>query len=435
MSSLTLDECDFSTYLHTNEFIHSNESDGHNGSENPHIMIGSLDISTPAITRPGYLLAVPLKSPVGGAMVRRPNESGIFLRPFVTSNLPSVASLLGGRPLKMITFAVLFLALSASVPYLIWQELSAQTVALQMPQLSVNAMLAILGLLMLYYLSDALRLWSVLLALGVSIKARRMIPLVFINLLFSNISPMATGGGLIQIWYMKRHGVHLGEATAATTLRTVIASLLIFLPAPLLLVTMNRLQDTPLAQQWVPWFVLFATVYVGFFFCLIWRLRWFIGALGSLLDQLYRLSLISHKRLTRWQFKLRKEMLRFGRSFRAFLTAPPSHIALALLSTALFLLSLFSFPALLLWALGYEVNFTLVIALMLINTFIMYFAPTPGAAGVAEGIFTLFFATMVEQQDLLLMVLAWRFLTVHLGMLIGVPVTIAVLLKRGTDHA
>lgn len=353
----------------------------------------------------------------------------------MTSNLPSVASLLGGRPLKVVTFIVLFITLSASVPYLIWQELSTQAVDLQMPALTGKACLAILALLLLYYVSDGLRLWSVLLALGVRIKARRMIPLVFINLLFSNISPMATGGGLIQIWYMKRHGVHLGEATAATTLRTVIASLLIFFPAPLLLVTMNQLQDSPLAQQWVPWFVLFATLYVGFFLCLVWRLRWFIGAMSYLLNQLHRFSLISQKRLVRWQFKLRKEMLRFGRSVRVFLTAPPPHIALTLLSTALFLLSLFSFPALLLWALGYDVDFTLVIALMLINTFIMYFAPTPGAAGVAEGVFTLFFAAMVAQQDLLLMVLAWRFLTVHLGMLIGVPVTIAVLLKRRTGRA
>lgn len=353
----------------------------------------------------------------------------------MTSNLPSVASLIGGRPLKVVTFVVLFIALSASVPYLIWQELNLQTIDVEWPTLSMPGVLAIIGLLLLYYLSDALRLWSVLLALGVKMKTARMVPLVFINLLFSNISPMATGGGLIQIWYMKKHGVHLGEATAATTLRTVIASLLIFLPAPLLLVTMNRLEDSELAHQWVPWFVLFATLYIGFFVCLIWRLRWFIGALSALLELLHQFSLVSRMRMRRWQFKLRREMIRFGHSIRAFARAKPHHIAMSLLFSTLFLLSLFSFPALLLWVLGYEVDFTLVIALMLINTFIMYFAPTPGAAGIAEGIFTLFFASLVEQQDLLLMVLAWRFLTVHLGMLIGVPVTIAVLLKRSAGGA
>lgn len=365
-------------------------------------------------------------------MVQRPNEPGIALRPYVTENLSSVARLIGGRPLKVATFVLLFIALSASVPYLIWQELNLQAMTVELPALSAPALLAIAGLLLVYYLSDALRLWSVLLALGVKIKTARMIPLVFINLLFSNISPMATGGGLIQIWYMKKHGVHLGEATAATTIRTVIASLLIFLPAPLLLVTMNRLEGSELAQQWVPWFVGFASLYVGFFVCLIWRLRWFIGALSALLELLHQFSLVSRKRMRRWQFKLRREMIRFGHSIGAFARAKPLHIAMSLFFSAMFLLSLFSFPALILWLLGYEVDFTLVIALMLINTFIMYFAPTPGAAGVAEGIFTLFFAAMVEQQDLLLMVLAWRFLTVHLGMLIGVPVTIAVLLKRGT---
>ena len=349
----------------------------------------------------------------------------------MTSNLPSVASLIGGRPLKVVAFVLLFIALSATVPYLIWQELNLQRLEIELPILSIPAVLGILGLLLVYYLSDALRLWSVLMALGVRMKTARMVPLVFINLLFSNISPMATGGGVIQIWYMKKHGVHLGEATAATTIRTVIASLLIFLPAPLLLVSMNRLEDTELARQWVPWFVLFAILYVGFFACLIWRLRWFIGALSALFELMHQFSLVSRQRMARWQFKLRREMLRFGHSIRAFARARPQYIAMSLLFSALFLLSLFSFPALILWVLGYEVDFTLIIALMLINTFIMYFAPTPGAAGVAEGIFTLFFASMVGQQDLLLMVLAWRFLTVHLGMLIGVPVSMLFSLLTG----
>ena len=50
--------------------------------------------------------------------------------------------------------------------------------------------------------------------------------------------------------------------------------------------------------------------------------------------------------------------------------------------TALFLLSLFGFPALLIHGLGYEV-ITWSLGLLVV-TFVMYFSPTPGAS-ISEG--------------------------------------------------
>jgi uncharacterized membrane protein YbhN (UPF0104 family) len=70
------------------------------------------------------------------------------------------------------------------------------------------------------------------------------------------------------------------------------------------------------------------------------------------------------------------------------------------------------------------VDYGLTLGLLVVTTFIMYFAPTPGASGVAEGVFGLFFSALVQSGDLVLTILVWRFLTIHLGMLIGVPVTL-----------
>lgn len=336
--------------------------------------------------------------------------------------------------LKLISFAVLFVLLSSLVPLTIQQELNGQFTNLWQKLVTPQLLVSVFALLLIYYLSDAFRLWFCLRSLGQRLPLRSMLPLVFINLLFSNITPMATGGGFIQIWQLHRRGVHIGVATAATTLRTVLSSLLIFLPAPVLFFSVHQLVNSPLSHLWGPLLGLFAAFYVAFFVLLLWRLRWFIHAVSGLLVAARHLHLIGEARLRRWRFRLRREMIRFGYSFRAFFKGNRRDGFLAVLSTLVFLIALFSFPALLLWGLGYPVDYPLVLALMLLNTFVMYFAPTPGAAGIAEGVFALLFTSVVNAGDLVLLVLAWRFLTIHLGMVIGVPVSLYAFARKGGDE-
>ncbi len=49
---------------------------------------------------------------------------------------------------------------------------------------------------------------------------------------------------------------------------------------------------------------------------------------------------------------------------------------------------------------------------------------------LAEGVFGLFFASLVHASELVGIILVWRFLTIYLGMLIGVPVTLHELARR-----
>lgn len=334
--------------------------------------------------------------------------------------------------MKIIGFAVLFVLLSALIPLSIQKDLNGQAEQLWRTLFTPGIIVSGAALLAVYYLSDALRLWFTLRALGQIQPLRSMFSLVFINILFSNITPMATGGGVVQVWFLHRRGIHIGAATAATTLRTLLASLMIFLPAPFLMIGIDLLVDNPAISTWGPWMGLFAAIYVAFFFVLLLRLRWFMLAGATFLALLRQLHLINEHRERRWRFRFRREMIRFDYSFRAFFKARRTDKLLALVSTAVFLIALFSFPALLLWGLGYPVDYPLILALMLVNTFIMYFAPTPGAAGIAEGVFAILFAGLASSGELFVLVLGWRFLTVHLGMIIGVPVTLYALGRKGT---
>jgi uncharacterized protein (TIRG00374 family) len=151
--------------------------------------------------------------------------------------------------------------------------------------------------------------------------------------------------------------------------------------------------------------------------------------LVGVLDRLRRWHLIGARRHRRWHFAARREMLRLSRGLAGYLAGPRRDIALSIVFTFVFLLSLFSFPALLMWALDYNVDYLTVVGLLTVTTFIMYFSPTPGASGIAEGVFGYFFAGLVSAGHLVLITVAWRLLTIYLGMAVGLAVVQRELLR------
>ena len=351
-----------------------------------------------------------------------------------TTRPSSLTDIIKSGRVRLAVFVVLFIGLSAAVPYVIYHRLGGDLPTFSREWLSGPFLLACAALLLLYFSCDALRLFYTLKSLGYHLSLKKFMPLVFINILVSNISPMATGGGLAQIWYLRGEGVRLGTATAATTLRTLQAVAFIFLPTPFLLLSMESVR-TPLRDgQAVLLLALVAIVYLIFFALVLWRIKWLMTMLDLILNPLLRRHPGKPSRIRRWRFGLRREMLRFSYATRSFFRGAKTNVLLALFFTALFLLSLFSFPALLLWGLGYSIDYPTSLGLLVVTTFIMYFSPTPGAAGVAEGAFGLFFHQLISANDLLLTIVAWRFLTIYLGMLIGIPVTLRTVFGRDRHH-
>lgn len=320
---------------------------------------------------------------------------------------------------RLVAFSLLFIVLTVAGLAVVYAQFADRSFRFDVRLLHPDTVLAIIALLLVYYASDGLRLYYTLRALGYRLPLPFMVRLVFINLFFSNITPMATGGGFAQIWYIQRQGVPVGRATAATTIRTMLAVAFIFSLAPLFLVFLDVLQGRPILDGARLPLALFVAVYLGFFAVVLFRTRWLITPLSRLLMALHRLHLIGAARHQRWQFKARREMLRFARGFSVYLQGRRGDVALSVVFTAIFLLSLFSFPALLIHALDYDISYTVTLGLMVVTTFIMYFSPTPGASGISEGVFGTFFSAILGGAHLVLVILSWRFLTIYLGMFIG----------------
>jgi len=323
---------------------------------------------------------------------------------------------------RLAIFSLLFVALTAAGLYAVYDQFAGRSITFDSRLITPETLLSVAGLLLVYFISDGLRLYYTLRALGHRLPLPAMFRLVFINLFFSNITPMATGGGFAQIWYLHNHGVPVGRATAATTIRTVLAVVFIFSLTPVFLLTLKALDGRTIAGDIGTALAIFILIYLGFFAVLLFRTHWLIGPLSKLLRAARRIHLISERRHQRWQFKARREMLRFSRSFSDYLRGRPLFVVLSILFTAVFLLSLFSFPALLMASLDYDVDYLVSLGLLVVTTFIMYFSPTPGASGISEGVFGSFFRDILSGNHLILVIVFWRLLTIYLGMIIGLIV-------------
>jgi len=353
----------------------------------------------------------------------------------MTRNSCNNARIASGAGFKrLLLFTGLFLLLTAAGVYAVYGAVAGHAFAFDARLLSWKVLAPVIALLLVYFLADGLRLHYTLKALGQVLPLALIFRLVFVNIFFSNVTPLATGGGFAQIWFLQRKGVPLGTATAAATVRTLLAIVFIFSAAPLVLLlfvpdelyTPGRATLLPLG--------IFIALYIVFFFILLFRTRWLLTPICTVLDAMLRWQMIGTARHLRWQFGSKREMLRFAQGFRKYLMGNVRHVLLSVFYTILFLFSLFSFPALLLWGLDYDVAYLRTVGLTALTTFVMYFSPTPGAAGIAEGVFGKLFAGVVDARHLVLVTLAWRFLTIHTGMLVGAAATHHEL-TRGGDTA
>ncbi|PTY36164.1 hypothetical protein BGP77_02290 [Saccharospirillum sp. MSK14-1] len=324
---------------------------------------------------------------------------------------------------RLLLFTLLFIGLSLAGVYAVYSQVAERSLSWDGNLLSPSALAGYLVLLLIYFISDALRLWFTLRALGERVPLMAMGRLVFLNIFVSNVTPMATGGGFAQVWFLQRRGVAIGTAMTATTIRTVLAVLFIFGATPVLLMTLPGAEEAAQQSSLVQTLIVCVVLYLGFFAVLLLRPSWLARPMLIGLKILRAFHLISASRQRRWRIRLVRELRRFAQGFSLYFSGRWRDILASWLFTALFLLSLFSFPAVLCWALGYDLSYWLVVGRMVITTFVMYFSPTPGASGIAEGVFGHFFSDVLTAGHLVLVTVGWRALTIYLGMLIGIFVT------------
>jgi hypothetical protein len=348
----------------------------------------------------------------------------------VFKKLQHVQSYISRKAVSYLCLTILFFGLSFATLYFVHQYFSSGYLHIPGSLLSVKVISRLVFLLVLYFLADGLRLYSVIRAMGHHIAFSYIMKLVFVNLFVSNVTPLATGGGVVQVYFMQRKGMPIGEATAATSIRTILAALILFVLAPIIIWIEPNQFRTLVNRSLLYGITGVSLAYWAIFGVILFRIQLIRRFVFQVVYLLNATKLISKPKARSWALKAFRELDLFAGGFKRYFKGDLWWASLSVFFTGVFLLLLFSFSVVLIRALGYQVPLMTILAFQVVVTFFMYFAPTPGAAGVAEGGYGLLFAQLVQTKDVVFLTLAWRFFTIYIGVVIGIVVTFIEIFRQ-----
>lgn len=326
------------------------------------------------------------------------------------------------RMLTYGVFTIIFIVTSFLSILFMFNHFSDNTSFLTFKSISPSILLYVAILLFFYFLFDGLRFFYVLKTMQISIDFKYIYKLSLINTFLSNITPFATGGAFCQIYFLNKKGISLGDATAISTIRSVLPIIFFFLATPIILIVdKNLFKIFPSEGN-----LIYVSLTIVLYLLAAYGFNKILKNNKIIKKIVYRLLyLLSNKKLltNNKVKKLRRhffvEIDRFTIDIRMFLNGKKIYVFLSIAFMLLYLFTLFTFPIILTIGLSSNISMLEIIDTQIILTFVTYFAPTPGATGVAEGGFTLIFSKFVSKADIVSLTFWWRFFTMYLGMLIG----------------
>lgn len=322
---------------------------------------------------------------------------------------------------KYVAMTLAFGAISYLSLVFVYNAFSQRSLFIDMGIFPAGVFVRLSVLLLAYFALDGLRFYYILKTLGINMEYSYILKMVFINIFVSAITPLATGGGFAQIYFLSKKGVSIGDATAATTIRTSLPIAFFVIATPIILIVdssfmkvlpFKNTQALMLTGSGI--FIAIAGMAMG----IVRNPRSAKKAILRLLWLLKSKRLISIEKV-KSASKIFKEIDSFVKSVRVFISAKKKDISLSILFTLVFLAALFMFPVVLIQGLGHNVSAIAIMALQTLITFVMYFAPTPGATGVAEGGFSIIFSRFVDKDKIVTVTFVWRIFTIYIGMLMG----------------
>ena len=276
---------------------------------------------------------------------------------------------------------------------------------------------------------DVLATWHCLRKQGFSIGLFRVLVINIIGLYYSNITPGASGGQPMQVTYMRKAGIPVGNGTTAVTIRLIANQFMVSLLS-LLFLLFNRtfVLDQLAGAIWfvrIGWLINFAVV--PLVLLAAFRRTWVLKLAGGTIGLLARLRLIRDREAATGNV---------SRVLDTYYTAihdllrSPSQILFQCLFSALSMLSLTGSVVFVYYAFemaGTPWYHVLTLSLLLFVS--ASYTPLPGASGAQEGGFLYYFRNVFTGGTVGLALLAWRFFTYYIALFVGV---LTLLLERFT---
>ena len=239
------------------------------------------------------------------------------------------------------------------------------------------------------------------------------------NIFMAAITPGQTGGGPAQLYILWRCGAKVSQA-ALISLVNFAATLLFFLIASL--ISWALLPSHLWGENFVP-IMQTGLLVLATMISLVLLVIMFPSLGLVLVKQLFRVVPVRLLRLESFRDRLlatlNLEIQHFRQIFREILQARK----MVLLVTVLVTVALYSNKYLMAYviarALDQPVPFGIFFGLQIIQYVLIYFAPTPGASGLAEISSSWLMNPLMSAQVLVYYAVVWRFFTTFLGAFLG----------------
>jgi len=278
-----------------------------------------------------------------------------------------------------------------------------------------------MGLIMLYWAFQTLCLASVTSATDEKLQFRTLLKSTIICNFFSAITPSATGGQPLQIYYLKKAGLKLGTATNLVVEQATLyqIALVIF---GLIAILLNHFFDFFPADSILKNLVLIGltvNMVVIFVLCYI--------TFGKQSNKYIVLKFVKFLHKIKIIRNEEKVLLKVERTIDNFyisakaLNSNKEALIKGIIYNFIALSFLYIVPLTVAYSLGNYLDLNILTTLvssayvMLIGVFV----PIPGGSGGIEYAFAAFFGFYITGTTLMAMLLIWRFITYYLSILIG----------------
>ena len=261
---------------------------------------------------------------------------------------------------------------------------------------------------------DGSRLMHMVKISNEKITLYQAVQVVFGNYFLALLTPGATGGAVAQLMFLRHAGVPTGKATVLVIVRTLLSIFFLVLCMPFIFMhdegILPGISNHTLMAITITAFVVIIAIVVG--------------ARQGTLDY-FVIRFTRHMRNSR-----RRKVFAFYRDTKcaiALLLQSPWKMLLVFVESGLNLLCIYAIVPCLLLGLGVtDADWYTVMGRMIFLNMLLYFTPTPGGSGIAEGGFVLLFSETVPAGTVGIIAVCWRLIAEYIPFLIGLYYTLTV---------
>lgn len=321
-------------------------------------------------------------------------------------------------------FLLLSIAVSGSLLYFTVDRASLAVFADADPRYIALALLLVVCM----WICDALKIRQLTMAAGESMTFSLAIKLTWINYFGAALTPMQSGGGPFQMYLMYKNGIGVGKTVAITLVRTFLSIFVLGLSLPCTLLADHDMPDMGWGMKG---FLAYASVVIVLvlvcFTASVVRPQLVKRVVGGLIMRLGKIGLLKKKRVFPFIRRAILEIDAYRENVCAFMTTGRRPFVISIFLAIAQMACYLSVMPCMIWAvIGADggLSYTHCVLVQALFIFMLYFIPTPGGSGAAEGGAALIASLFVPMNMAGLIGVGWRILTEYTGIICGVLVAL-----------